>query len=422
MHSSTHPTQSKSSQKWLLLVLGMLTNTLVSAAPMMCLPVLFPEIAADLNLSLVQLGMVWGISSLPGIVTMLLGGAVGDHFGPKRILVISCLLVGLTGALRGTAGGFASLAAAMFLFGMFAPFITLNTFKAVGMRFPPHQLGFASGVLSMGMALGFLLSSMFSATLLSPLLGGWRNVVYFYGAVSLLFAVPWFFTQAEPAGQKDAASAPVAQAAAGFRFALQSLRNNLGKMLRIRNLWLYGLVIFGFGGCVQGALGYLPLYLRGQGWAETSADGALAMFHTVSMIAVIPIALLSDRLRTRKKILVIAALMMALGVGVLSAVDGILVWAAVIFAGIVRDGFMAVFMTQIMETEGVGPAYAGTAVGMVFMFSGVGNLLAPPVGNSLASISPGSPFLFWAALAILGLAGLVLTAERRPQPALGLEV
>ena len=192
--------------------------------------------------------------------------------------------------------------------------------------------------------------------------------------------------------------------------------------MRIRNLWLFGLVIFGVGGGVQGALGYLPIYLRGLGWTDTSADGALAMFHTVSMIAVIPIALLSDRLRTRKKVLVVAGLMVAVGVGLLSAADGILVWIAVISAGVVRDGFMAVFMTQIMETEGVGPAYAGTAVGMVFMFAGLGNLVAPPIGNSLASIAPGAPFLFWAALALLGFAGLMLATERSQQPALGLEV
>lgn len=34
----------------------------------MCLPVLFAEIAGDLGLSLVQIGLVWGIGSLPGML------------------------------------------------------------------------------------------------------------------------------------------------------------------------------------------------------------------------------------------------------------------------------------------------------------------------------------------------------------------
>lgn len=423
--------QNNSNTKWWILVLGTLTNTLVGAAPIMCLPVLFAEISADLNLSLVQLGVIWGISALPGVVTVLIGGAVGDHFGPKRMLIVTSLMVGLTGALRGMANDFNTLAAAVLLFGVFTPFVTLNSFKSAGLWFPSRQLGFASGVLSMGMALGFLLSSMFSATFLSPLLGGWRNVLFFYGAISALMALPWLFVPPPPKSQPEssriaaARPAEVGELAAAAQTAnpsvWRSLADNLGKMARIRSVWLYGMVIFGFQGCVQGALGYLPLYLRGQGWADASADGAAAAFHTVSMLAVIPIALLSDRLRTRKKVLVGSSVMMGLGIGLLSIAVGPVVWVAVILAGMVRDGFMAVFTTAILETEGVGPVYAGTAMGIVFIFSGLGNLIAPPLGNSFASLSPGAPFMFWSALTLVGLAGLLLTNERRARPALTTE-
>ncbi|RPJ36479.1 MAG: MFS transporter, partial [Chloroflexi bacterium] len=191
---------------------------------------------------------------------------------------------------------------------------------------------------------------------------------------------------------------------------------------RIRNVWLYGLAIFGIGGCIQGALGYLPLYLRGMGWQPVSADGALSAFHMVSMLFCIPITLWSDRLGTRKKVLVGAALMVAAGVGLLSVVQGPAVWIAVSMAGLVRDGFMAVFMTAILETEGVGAKFAGTATGIVMVFSGVGNLLAPPLGNSLAAIAPGLPFVFWAALTCLGLVGLLLTQEKRSPVVLAVEV
>ncbi len=99
--------------------------------------------------------------------------------------------------------------------------------------------------------------------------------------------------------------------------------------------------------------------------------------------------------------------------GLLSVADGALVWAAVSLAGMVRDGFMAVFMTMILESEGVGAAYAGTATGFVMIFSGVGNLFAPPLGNSLAGVAPGAPFVFWAGLAVLGLVALYTVKERR---------
>ena len=366
------------------------------------MPVLFEEISTDLNLTLVQVGLIWGISALPGIFTVLVGGAIGDRFGPKRVLIAACILVGLTGAMRGLSNSFTTLAISMFALGMVIPFITMNTMKTCGLYFSSRQLGFASGILSMGMALGFLIGSLFSATVLSPWLGGWRQVLFLYGGIGILMSIPWILTRASPQPVR-----PIGEAAQP-----KTMRQMIGQIARIRNIWLYGLAILGIGGSIQGVLGYIPLYLRGQGWAEASADGALATFHTLSLIFVIPIALASDRLGTRRKILIAAGLMILAGVSLLSFAQGALVWIAVCLAGMVRDGFMAVFMTSIMETKGVGPAYAGTAIGMVMVIGGIGNLIAPPLGNSLASVAPGYPFIFWAALTLVGFIGLLALNEK----------
>jgi hypothetical protein len=107
------------------------------------------------------------------------------------------------------------------------------------------------------------------------------------------------------------------------------------------------------------------------------------------------------------------ALMIITGVGLLSVVDGKAVWGAVSIAGLVRDGFMAVFLTMLIETEGVGTMYAGTAIGLVMFFSGLGRLIAPPLGNSLATTASALPFVFWASLATVGFLGLLLVREEK---------
>ncbi|MCK4245801.1 hypothetical protein KAX14_01040, partial [Candidatus Bipolaricaulota bacterium] len=86
-----------------------------------------------------------------------------------------------------------------------------------------------------------------------------------------------------------------------------------------------------------------------------------------------------------------------------SIARGPAVWLSVAVAGIVRDGFMAVLITMIIETKGVGVTRAGTAVGLVMVFSRLGGLVSPLLGNSLADITPGLPFVFWAALAPMAL-------------------
>jgi MFS family permease len=389
--------------RWSILILATLTNTLGAAIPALCMPVLFSEISRDLHLNLVQVGFIWGIGALPGIATVLLGGAIGDRFGPKRILIATCLLAGLTGALRGLSNNFVTLIGTVFLFGLLSPFFSMNTIKACGLWFPRRQLGLANGFLSTGMALGFLVGSMVSATILSPLLGGWRNVLFLYGGISMLLSIPWYFSRPAPAAIESQAR----------DIGRVSMRQALARVARIRNVWLLGLAILGIGGCIQGTLGYLPLYLRGLAWSAIRADGATAAFHTASLLCTIPIALWADKLGSRKKILIAAALMHILGVGLLYLVNGAMLWVAVIVAGFVRDGFMAVFVTMIIETDGVGTAYAGTATGFVMVFSGIGSLISPPLGNGLAGMAPSLPFLFWAVLAMLGLMGILFTREKR---------
>ena len=385
--------------KWYILTLSILTNMFVVAIPAMGMSVLAKEIAQDLHLSLVQVGIVWGIGSLPAILVSLFSGAVGDKVGPKRVLIVSSLLGGLLGAARGLTNEFLSLIVVVILLGALIPFVSINNIKTVGQWFPPHQLGLANGLISMGMALGFLLGSLFSATTFSPLLGGWRNVVIAYGVIGASFSIPWLFVRTLPSHHH----------AVGQNV---SMRAAVSHVFKLKNVWLLGFTLFGVGGCIQGVLGYLPTYLRDIGWEAVRADGALSAFHTVSMIFVLPVAIWSDKLGARKYLLLSAALMVALGSGLLSFASGVWIWVAVLMAGFVRDAFMAIFMTMVIETDGVGPIYAGTATGFAMAISGLGNFIAPPLGNSLAVFWPGAPFALWAGLTVLGMVCLSLVKER----------
>ena len=389
--------------RWYVLVLAALTHTLVVGMPMMALPVLFGEIAADLSLNLLQIGVVWGASALLGVGMSLVGGVIGDRIGAKRMLVVACLLSGITGALRAFAGGYGSLAATVLVAGLFPMAVPMNVHKTCGIWFSGPRLGLANGIVSTGMALGFLLGSLISATVLAPLLGGWRNVLLFYGVVAVVVSVLWLFTKAEPSVIKRE---PVID-----RPARPSLRAGLLHVSRLRNVWLLGLAMFGIGGAIQGSLGYLPLYLRGQGWEPGAADSALASFHFASLLFTIPLALLSDRLGARRPLLLVAALMLAIGFGLLSIAQGVFIWLSIMFAGIVRDGYMATMMTLIIELRGVGPAFAGTATGLIMGLSRIGSVVAPPMGNRLADIGPSVPFLFWSALALVGWASLTAVRE-----------
>jgi len=250
-----------------------------------------------------------------------------------------------------------------------------------------------------------MIGSLVSATVLSPWLGGWRYVLFFYGGIAILMSIPWALTRVAPHERERLAGGS----------NRPSIRRTLSHVARLRDVWILGIALLGVGGGVQGLLGYLPLYLRGIEWSAARADASLAGFHAISLLAVFPLALLSDRIGSRKKLLVAATLTVAGGIGLLSIVDGVVIWIAVLMAGAVRDGYMAVFMTTTTELDGVGAEYAGTAIGLAMTLSRVGGLIAPPLGNSLAVYGPRVPFVLWAAMALLGLVVLGLAQREKTQ-------
>lgn len=402
-----------SSYKWYILLLAALTSTFVIGVPAVSLAVLFGEIIADLHLDLVQVGLIWSIGSLPAILTSPLSGAAIDRFGPKRVMLAGVFLVALAAGLRGVANSFGALLGIIIVVGGLVPLVINSSYKMCSIWFSHQELGRANSLLTMGMGLGALLGALLSATVISPWLGGWRQVMFFYGALAALFCIPWALTRPAPESSAGQTGTPD---------AIPPMRQALIHIAKLKNIWLLGITLFGIAGCMQGLTGYLSLYLKNLGWPAAQADGALSLLNATGLIFILPIGWLSDRLGERKKIMLVALPLMALGTGLLSVANGWLVWAAIILTGIVSSGASALLLALVIETDGIGPVYAGTAIGFVMFFFQLGNFLSPPIGNKLADFAPGLPFVLWAGLVVIGIFSLLFAEStktlREPHPEL----
>jgi len=389
--------------KWSVLTLAALTLTFVCAMQQICMAVLFTEISADLGLNLVQIGFIWGMPPLAGLFVVILGGMLSDRYGAKRVIGICCLLAGVGGALRGMAGDFNSLLLFSLLIGLTTWVIPASIFKTNATWFSKRRLVIANGVASAGMGLGFTVGALISATILSPLLGGWQNVMFLYGGISIIFGLLWLFAVRDFAGIGSAVSAGGVQ-----------LRQSIARVFPIKSLWFIGLTLLGYSGCIQGMTGYLPTYLRNIGWTAASADGTLATFNAVSTLGAIPLALLAERVGLRKAVLFPVLVVTIVSMALLPLVDNAMVYVLMILMGLARDGFMAICLTMSTETKGIGVVYAATAMGLAQSILNVGSLLSPPLGNSLADpANPASPFPFflWAAFGLLGLVAFIFVKE-----------
>jgi len=391
---------SQSGRRWYVVGLGAATVFFVFAVPTTCMPVLFSEIAEDLNLSIVQIGTIWGASSVAGIFSILLTGLAADRFGAKRTILIGCLLAGVFGASRGLADSFTSLAITSLLFGFASEAVPVIVVKNTSQWFHGRGLGTAQGIITAGVGGGMMLGALLSATVLSPLLGGWNNVMFLYGALSILVGLVWFFTISEPRRVDDAGTGD-----------MPTPKQSLSHLFGIKGVWLVAIAMMGFAGCNKGVTGYLPLYLRNNGWTAVRADGALAALNAAGTVAAIPLTILSDKLGLRKAVLLPGLVITIISSGLLSVVTGQSTWLLAIMIGAFRDMVWAMAATMIVETKGVGLAYAGTAVGIVHTFTRVGYAFAPPVGNSLEAIQPGLAFVFWSGLSVIAVLAFLFVKE-----------
>jgi len=69
-------------------------------------------------------------------------------------------------------------------------------------------------------------------------------------------------------------------------------------------------------------------------------------------------------------------------------------------------------MTSVIETEGIGAQYSGSAIGFVMVFSMLGSIVAPPLGNSIAALAPSAPFGLWTLMSLAGIVAIYMSRGR----------
>ncbi|MDE2857886.1 MAG: MFS transporter, partial [Chloroflexota bacterium] len=381
-----------SSYRWVILAMVSLSGFITMGFPTAGLSAMFSEIAESLHLDLIQIGVIWGVGTVMGIFTSLIGGSFVDYFGTRRMLVALCLATGITGALRGLAVDFWSLFLFSFLFGVVQPILPMNFIKLNREWFSSRQLGFAAGVMSAGFATGAMLGSRLSATVLSPFFGGWRAVLIFLGLCSIVLALIWAVAH-PPVDVKRGSKG---------RLNMRQVVSNLRYVTRFRELWTIALAVFGVVGLMNSLVGYVPTYLREIGWEAVDADSAIPVFFLASLIGVVPISHLSDRLDNRRLVMAFGTTMMTLGT-LLMFVARDNFWVVILamaVAGCCFDSFMALMGASITEVEGLEVAFMGSALGFGGLLQNLGGSIMPPIGNALSRIELNAPFLLWAAAGV----------------------
>ncbi len=209
-----------------------------------------------------------------------------------------------------------------------------------------------------------------SANYFSPVLGGWRRVMFIYGIPCILLGLLWIFS-----GRDKSPSA-----IAGKSTVSKPLLDALRHVIRIREVWIIALITTTYWGSSMGLTGYLPTYLKLIGWTPFLADSATTVMTGIASLGTIPVVLISDRLGARRGVLVVSTLMMAVTVFALPFCKGTMIWVLIIITGLTRTGVAALFNVMVIELKEVGSEYSGTAIGLTSTLGMVGAFLAQQQG------------------------------------------
>lgn len=367
--------------RWWVLVNTFLIFTVAFGMGWTYIVMLVSQVLQDLGLALTNWGALWSAISFGTMLSAIVGGALGDRFGIRFSVGFGVFFMGLFLTLRGTATSFVSLYVWMFLFGVALAVTFSNVPKALGMWFPPEEFGLANGVTQAGYGAGAGL-----ATVLTPLilerLGGWRSLTYLLGGLTMALGVLWFCTV------KDRT---LSQAVQGNRLGLSEA---LRRVLSVKDVWIVAGCYFLFLGGYIGLIGYAPTYFVSvQGMTAPAAGAVISIVMWLYVPGTFILPTLSDKIGLRKAFFIPG--MVTTGVLIFSAafVTGVPLWLVAALWGFTAGASALAFVVPL-EMAGVGPALAGSALGVAVTAGYLGGFIAPLICARLVELNPVAGFAF----------------------------
>ncbi len=349
------------------------------------LPALGPALREAFRISLPELGVVLGATTLGTVLTVYGWGLLADRLGERRVLFVGLLGTALALVLAATASSFNVLVAALLLAGAAGGCTGSASARAIMGWFGPEERGLALGVRQTAVPVGAA-----TAALLLPAVdavAGVTGAFLFLAALALAGAVA-------AVGLREPAHRPVERAASAPPAPV-----------RDRRIWRLG------AGCAllvaaQYSLGaFFPVFLTEElRWSQTAAGGAFALALALSAVGRPWAGRWSDRRGHRVDPLRTIALAGAVAGGLSAALVGAAGWLVVpvlLFALVMLWSWNGLLFAAAGEFSG--PAQAGAALGLLGTVFFAAGAAGPPLLGAV--IDAGSWRAGLAAAALTALAG-----------------
>jgi MFS family permease len=374
-----------------------------------------PLIKGELGLTNTQVGLIFSAFAVPFAAVQLIGGVVGDTFGPRLILTVCCAVVGVSTILTGLAGGLTSLIAARMALGLGEGAANATATRAMSAWVPVERWGFAQGITHSCARAGNAIAPPLMVALFAWTT--WRGSFVLLGMASLLWLSVWvWYFRDDPRAHWGVTRADLRS------LPPPSDRSRpVVPWLRLaRRMYPVTIVDFCYGWTIWLFLTWIPSFFIGNYHLKLSdsawySAGILA----AGMVGDTVGGVLSDRILrstgnvvTARRTVIVAGFLGAFGFMLPVMLIHNLTVSAVCLS-------LALFSAELIVGPiwsvpmDIAPRYAGTASGMMNFGFAVAGLVSPASFGYLVDLT-GSWVVPFGASTLLLLVGAVLAARLRP--------
>jgi len=368
---------------------------------------LMPFIAADLNFTNTQVGLVASALSFTWAIASYLGGAFSDRTGHRKVILVTTVVAfSVCSFLSGLANSFLALFLARLLMGLSeGPFLPTAQ-SLVAFESADSRRGFNMGVMQ---NFGSNILGSFVAPLVLVALASawhWRGAFFIAGIPGLVMAVLIVKYVREPAVHELHPESPQ-RAGAEMR---------QGEMLRFRNMWLCMLMSIVMVAWMVLGWAFLPLfYDKVRHLSKTEMSVLMSVLGLSAAFFSFVVPGLSDRLGRRPVVVAFNLIGLLVPLAALYYHGSLYMLAALIFIGWSASGTFPLFMGTI-PSETIPARYVATSLGMVV---GLGEILGGVSGPAAAGWAADRwglavPLEIMAACAVVGTVLALFLKETAP--------
>ncbi len=367
------------------------------------LPTASNLVQSDLHLSKVELGLLFSALYWTYTPMQLLAGWAGERFGAARVLALGLAIWAMSTMLAGVACGFVTLLLLRLTLGVGESAGFPCSSRILAATVPVGSLGIANGITALGYLLGPAAGTYFGGLLIEG--WGWRGMFVAFGAISLVWLLPW--------------------ARVGIRAESRPTATGSGPplsvLVRQRGLWATGLGHFASNYTFYFMLNWLPVFLvEERGFTQSGMTQLAGSAYLVNALSAVAGGWLIDRYIARggavnagyKSVMGAAQLatmacMLGMAVGSQPVVL-LCMFLYQVVCGAASPGVFAI--AQIFA----GKQVAGRWVGIQNMLGNIAGIIAPTVTGFVAHATGhfAGAFLLAAAISCVGLAGWTFMLPR----------